>query len=84
MLISTEDARRISYVHASLGLSSLAWYSGEADQIQIFTLIAMGANIGSGYAPGYAQQIVCRCFVGVGASVALAIGGATVSSSAVP
>lgn len=45
----------------------------------IFTLIAMGANIGSAYAPSYGTQILTRCIVGVGASVALAIGGATVS-----
>ncbi|KAH8905828.1 MFS general substrate transporter [Coniochaeta sp. PMI_546] len=44
----------------------------------IFTLIAIGANVGSGFAPTYATQIVSRCFVGVGASVALAIGGATI------
>lgn len=45
----------------------------------IFTAIAMGANIGSAYAPSYGTQILTRCITGVGASVALAIGGATVS-----
>ncbi|KAI5461870.1 major facilitator superfamily domain-containing protein [Mariannaea sp. PMI_226] len=44
----------------------------------IFTVIAIGANIGSAYAPTYGTQIVSRCFVGIGASVALAIGGATI------
>ncbi|OAG36750.1 hypothetical protein AYO21_09023 [Fonsecaea monophora] len=44
----------------------------------IFTLIAIGANVGSGYASTYAREIVSRCFVGIGASVALAIGGATI------
>ena len=43
-------------------------------------MIAIGANVGSGYASTYAREIVTRCFVGIGASVALAIGGATVSS----
>ncbi|PTB36881.1 uncharacterized protein TrAFT101_007254 [Trichoderma asperellum] len=45
----------------------------------IFTAIAMGANIGSAYAPSYGTQILTRCIVGVGASVALAIGGATIT-----
>ncbi|KAF2099946.1 MFS general substrate transporter [Rhizodiscina lignyota] len=44
----------------------------------LFTLIAIAANIGSGYAKTYATEIVSRVFVGVGASVALAIGGATI------
>ncbi|KAH8804475.1 major facilitator superfamily domain-containing protein [Xylogone sp. PMI_703] len=44
----------------------------------IFTLIGIAGNIGSGYAPTYATQIVCRCVVGIGSSVALAIGGATI------
>lgn len=44
----------------------------------IFTLIAIGSNVGSGYASTYAREIVSRVFVGIGASVALAIGGATV------
>ena len=47
----------------------------------IFTLIALGGNVGSGYASTYAREIVTRCFVGIGASVALAIGGATVGPS---
>jgi MFS family permease len=46
--------------------------------IQLFTLIAIAANIGSGFAPTYPGQIVTRCFAGVGASVVLSIGGATV------
>lgn len=46
--------------------------------IKVFTLIAIGANIGSAYAPSYGTQILTRCIVGIGASVALAIGGATV------
>ena len=45
-----------------------------------FTLIALAGNIGSGYASTYAREIVSRCFVGIGSSVALAIGGATVLS----
>ncbi|KAH8802526.1 major facilitator superfamily domain-containing protein [Xylogone sp. PMI_703] len=44
----------------------------------IFTLIAMASNIGSGYAKTYATEIVSRVFVGVGASAALAISGATI------
>ncbi|KAF2092454.1 MFS general substrate transporter [Rhizodiscina lignyota] len=44
----------------------------------VFTLILIAANIGSGYAATYAGQIVARCFSGVGASVALSIGGATI------
>ncbi len=38
----------------------------------------MAANIGSGYAKTYGGIIVARIFVGVGASAALAISGATV------
>ncbi|KAL6834623.1 major facilitator superfamily domain-containing protein [Trichoderma camerunense] len=45
----------------------------------LFTLIAIGGNIGSAYAPSYGTQILCRCVVGIGASVALAIGGATIT-----
>ena len=45
------------------------------------TLVAMVANIGGGYANSYAGQVVGRVFVGLGASVALAIGGATVPCS---
>ncbi|PON26135.1 hypothetical protein TGAM01_v205079 [Trichoderma gamsii] len=45
----------------------------------IFTAIAMGANIGSAYAPSYGTQILTRCITGIGASVALAIGGATIT-----
>jgi hypothetical protein len=44
----------------------------------MFTLVAVASNIGSGYATTYPGIIVSRCFVGVGSSVALAIGGATV------
>ena len=43
-----------------------------------FTLIAIVSNVGSAYAKTYATIIVSRIFVGVGASVALAIGGATI------
>ena len=42
------------------------------------TLIAMAANIGGGYANSYSGQVVGRVFVGLGSSVVLAIGGATV------
>ena len=45
---------------------------------QIFTLINIAANLGSAYAASYGGLIVARIFVGVGASVALAVGGATV------
>ncbi|KAL7932212.1 major facilitator superfamily domain-containing protein [Trichoderma chlorosporum] len=45
----------------------------------LFTLIAIGGNIGSAYAPNYGTQILTRCVVGIGASVALAIGGATIT-----
>ncbi|KAM0253069.1 hypothetical protein ACHAQJ_007445 [Trichoderma viride] len=44
----------------------------------VFTVIAIAANIGSAYAPTYGTQILSRCCVGIGASVALAIGGATI------
>lgn len=44
----------------------------------IFTLIALASNIGSAYAKSYGTEIVSRAFVGLGASVALAIGGATI------
>lgn len=44
----------------------------------LFTIIALFANVGSGYARTYGTEIVSRMFVGVGASVALAIGGATI------
>jgi len=44
----------------------------------IFLLIAIGGNIGSGFASTYATQILSRCFVGIGASVPLSIGGATI------
>lgn len=46
--------------------------------IQLFTLIAIASNIGSGYATTYPLQILARCVSGIGASVALSIGGATV------
>jgi predicted MFS family arabinose efflux permease len=45
---------------------------------QIFTFISVLGNIGSAQAKTYAGMIVSRCFVGIGSSVALAIGGATV------
>jgi len=44
-----------------------------------FTIIALASNIGSAYAKIYATEIVSRAFVGVGASVALSIGGATIT-----
>lgn len=44
----------------------------------LFTLIAIASNIGSAFAKSYGTEIVSRVFVGVGASVALSIGGATV------
>ncbi|KAL9114591.1 MAG: hypothetical protein Q9227_001269 [Pyrenula ochraceoflavens] len=44
----------------------------------IFTLITLVSNIGSAYAATYAGLIASRVFVGLGSSVALAIGGATI------
>ncbi|KIN08655.1 hypothetical protein OIDMADRAFT_175426 [Oidiodendron maius Zn] len=44
----------------------------------IFTIIAVAANIGSGYAKTYGGVITSRVFVGVGASAALAISAATI------
>jgi hypothetical protein len=52
--------------------------------IQLFTLIAIASNIGSGYASTYARIIVARCASGIGASVALSIGGATVLYCTLP
>ncbi|KAJ5606678.1 hypothetical protein N7510_009459 [Penicillium lagena] len=44
----------------------------------LFTLIVVISNIGSAKATTYAGMIVSRCFVGVGSSVTLAFGGATI------
>jgi hypothetical protein len=38
------------------------------------------SNIGSARATSYAGMIISRCCVGIGSSVALAFGGATVSA----
>ncbi|KIM77704.1 hypothetical protein PILCRDRAFT_613073 [Piloderma croceum F 1598] len=44
----------------------------------LLTIIAIASNIGSAYATTYGGEIVSRIFVGVGASVSLAIGAATI------
>jgi predicted MFS family arabinose efflux permease len=45
----------------------------------LFTVIAVAANIGSAFAQTYATEVLSRAIAGIGSSVALAIGGATVS-----
>jgi MFS family permease len=67
--------RRLAYLVRDSFLAKL--HFTDLDN-KLFTLISIGSNIGSAKATTYAGMIVSRCFVGVGSSVALAIGGATV------
>ena len=67
--------RLTSYVQLKFPASCLALSPGF---LQLLTIIAIASNIGSAYATTYGREIVSRIFVGVGASVALAIGAATV------